>query len=217
LLITSNIPFSARQEQSFLRLMGRYFRSCEYLMSGIDLNLQRKKTWLERWKKAFYTHELSNLPMKLAGWAKFIDSQALAGTSPQEVQAVLNSLQTLSFRMNELIAERGSPQAPFLVQELRSDVQAWRVKVLQTFQRLVKDPGAGERETLHAGLAQIVDHLEQRIEQTYDKAEEKQLSHRDGENFYRLLGAYRGVSKALIEYAGSAGDINWARWREERF
>ena len=29
--------------------------------------------------------------------------------------------------------------------------------------------------------------------------------------------AYRGVSEALVEYAGSAGDIDWSSWREERF
>ena len=39
----------------------------------------------------------------------------------------------------------------------------------------------------------------------------------DREDFYRLLGAYRGVLKALIEYTESAGDSDWARWREERF
>ena len=40
---------------------------------------------------------------------------------------------------------------------------------------------------------------------------------RDEEKFYRLLGAYRAVSEALVDYAGDTADINWARWREERF
>ena len=44
-----------------------------------------------------------------------------------------------------------------------------------------------------------------------------ELNPQDSENFYRLLGAYRGALKALIEYTESAGDSDWARWREERF
>ena len=50
-----------------------------------------------------------------------------------------------------------------------------------------------------------------------DKAGESELSDRDGEDFYRLIGAYRGLSEALIEYAGSAEGIDWKRWRESRF
>ena len=217
LAITANIPFSARPELAFLRLLGRYFRSCEYLMFTTHWDPKQKKTRFERWKKTFYTYELSSLPTKLGGWARFINSKALPGTSPQQIQAVLTSLQPLSYRMNELLKERGSPQAPFLVQELLLDVRAWRVKVQETFQRLAEEPDAGEIETFRAGLAEIIDHLEQRIAETLDKAAENQLSDRDGENFYRLLGAYRGVSEALVEYAGSADTIDWGPWREERF
>jgi hypothetical protein len=217
LAITANIPFSARPELAFLRLLGRYFRSCEYLMFTMHRDPKQKKTRFERWKKTFYTHELSTLPTKLGGWARFIDSKALPGTSPQQVQAVMTSLQALSYRMQELLKERRSSQAPFLVQELLSDVRAWRGKVQETFQRLSKESDVGKKETFRAGLDRIIDHLEQRIEETLDKAAENQISDRDGENFYRLLGAYRGVSEAVVEYAGNAGVIDWTQWREERF
>jgi hypothetical protein len=217
LAITSNIPFSARPELAFLRLLGRYFRSCEYLMFSMHWDPKQKQTRFDRWKKTFYTYELSTLPTKLGGWARFIDSKALPGTSPQQVQAVLTSLQPLSYRMNELLKERGSSQAPFLVQELQSDVRAWRVKVQETFQRLSEDPAAGEQEAFSTRLAEIMGRLEARIKETLDKAAEGQLSVEDGENFYRLLGAYRGVSEAMVEYAGSAGAIDWAPWREDRF
>ena len=93
LAITSNIPFSARPEQAFLRLLGRYFRSCEYLMLTTHWDPKREKTRFERWKKNFYTHELSTLPTKLGGWTRFIDSKALPGTTPQQVQALVNRLQ----------------------------------------------------------------------------------------------------------------------------
>ena len=39
----------------------------------------------------------------------------------------------------------------------------------------------------------------------------------DGECFYRLLGAFRSVSEALVRYADAAPGIEWSRWREERF
>jgi uncharacterized membrane protein YccC len=217
LAITAHVPFSLRPEQAFLRLLNRFFRSCEYLMSTMRRDPQRDVTRLERWREAFHACEVSTLPRKLMVWAPHIGKKALSGSSPQQVQAVVTSLQGLAYRMQALLEERGNPQAQFLVQELQADVRAWRLRVQETFQRLSKNPAAGEREAFRSRLDGILGHLEKRIKGALDKAPEGPFSDRDGENFYRLLGAYRGVSEALINYAGSAGTIDWAQWKEARF
>ena len=43
------------------------------------------------------------------------------------------------------------------------------------------------------------------------------MSPGEGEDLYRLLGAYRSVSEALVDYARAAGAIDWEPWREARF
>ena len=70
---------------------------------------------------------------------------------------------------------------------------------------------------LSEGLAETLRHLEGRIGETMNKLAEGEISDRDGEHFYRLLGAYRGVSEALVGIAGSTNAINWGHWREARF
>jgi hypothetical protein len=215
LAVTAYIPFSPRPERAFLRLLGRFFRSCEYLMSTWDPS--RSVTLLDRWREAFHVREVSTLPQKLEAWSRFIDTTTLPGTSPQQVQAVVANLQALSYRIQSLLEERGTVQSRSLVQELLTDVQAWRLRVQETFQRLSVDPVAGEREVFRSNLDQVLGHLEARIKETADRVALARLSAQEGENFYRLLGAHRGVSEALVDYAGSAGVIDWARWREERF
>ncbi len=215
--ITANVPFSLRPERVFLRLLGRFFRSCDLLMSTMHWDLQRPVTRLDRWREGFHAREVSTLPRKLGAWAPHIDTKALPGTSPQQVQAVVTSLQGLTYRIKELLDEPGNPQAQFLVQELQADVRAWRLRVQETFQRLSEDPTAGDREAFRTKLDVILDRLEERIKGALDKVSEGLFSDGDGENFYRLLGAYRGVSEALVNYAGSTGPIDWAQWREERF
>jgi hypothetical protein len=37
------------------------------------------------------------------------------------------------------------------------------------------------------------------------------------ENFYRILGAFKGLSESGIEYSLAAEAIDWALWKEERF
>ena len=215
--ITAYIPVSLRPERAFMRLLGRYFRSSDYLMSAMRLDPTHTATRLERWKKAFHAHEVTTLPAKLGSWAPHLDYQVLSGTSPEQVQALVTSLQSLSYRLQQLLEERDNPQAPFLVRELLADIRTWRLKVRGTFQQLSENPTAGEHEVFRTGLDRITEHMEARIKEVIDKASDVQASDQDAENFYRLLGAYRGVSEALVEYAGNADVIDWDRWREERF
>ena len=217
LAITAYIPVSPRPERAFLRLIGRYFRSSEYLMSTMRSNPAYAATPLGRWKKAFHEREVATLPAKLGSWAPHLDNWALSGTSAAQVQTLVTRLQSLSYRMQQLFSECSTPQAPLLVQNLLADFQAWHTGVQETFQRLSGNPASGEQQALRTRLTGVVNHMEQRIAETFNNTAGGQLSDRDEENFYRLLGAYRGVSEALVDYASSSSDIDWAQWREERF
>jgi len=215
--VSAYIPWSIRPERAFLRLLGRFFRSSEYLLSTMRRVPGGSPTRFERWRRAFHTREVSTLPAKLGTWSPHIDTRALRDTSPQQIQSLVTSLQILSNHMQDLLKSRGSPQAQLLVQELLADFRAWRLGVQEIFQRLSKDPAAGEQEAFRNRLAERMQQLEERIKGVLDKVPDDQLSDRDEENFYRLLGAYRGVSEALVDYAGSTSVIDWTRWREERF
>ena len=217
LAITAHIPFSPRPESTFLRLLGRFFKSSGYLVSTLRWDPASNPSRLDHWRKVFHSREVSTLPRKLQAWAPLIGASAPLGTSTQQVQAVVTSLQTLTNRMQALIESRDDPQAGILVQQLLEDIRAWRLRVEETFQRLSENPATAEREAFRTRLEGIMGHMETRIEEAMDRAADGQLSDQDAENFYRLLGAYRGVSEALVDYAGNADVIDWSRWREERF
>ena len=217
LAITAYIPVSPRPERAFLRLLERYFRSSEYLMSTLRWDPAHTATPLERWKKAFHEREVAMLPVKLDSWAPHLDSWVLTDTSADQVQTLVTRLQSLSNRMQQLLRERNTPQAPLLIENLLTDLQAWRKGVQNTFLQLSENPATGEQRALRTRLTDTVNHMEQRIAETMDKATAEQLSDRDEENFYRLLGAYRGMSEALVDFTETAGVIDWAPWREERF
>jgi hypothetical protein len=59
--------------------------------------------------------------------------------------------------------------------------------------------------------------LEKRIAQCLDNNPRRELSSTEAQNFYRLLGAYRGTSEALLDFAQQAKRIDWTPWHEERF
>jgi uncharacterized membrane protein YccC len=217
LAITAYIPFSPLPQRAFLRLLGRFFHSCEYLISAMRWDPQYSVTPLKRCRKTFHAHEVSTLPRKLEAWALHIDSKMLPGTSPQQVQAVVSSMQALTYRMHEVLEVNDDTQAQFVAEELLSEIRSWRLEVQRTFRRLSDDPAVGDQEAFSSRLAEITDNLEDRIKRALDKATDAQIDDNDSENTYRLLGAYRGVSEALVEYASNASVISWAQWREGRF
>ncbi len=224
--ITAYIPVSTRPEKAYQRLLGRFFRSCEYLMSTLRWDPTRSPSALDRWRRAFHAREVATLPAKLGAWANAIDTKALPGTTPQQVQTLTNRLQALTYRMQELLDARQSPQADLLVRELldgcarlasgrcRGCSKGWPGGPgIGSAADSITSSAAGLRERLTTKL----EHLEQRIEETLNKAADGEITERDAEHFYRLLGAYRGLSEATIAYAASADGIDWSRWREARF
>jgi len=217
LAITAHIPFSPRPERIFLRLMGRFFRSCDYLLASRDKKSDRRMTGLDHWRTAFHVRELSSLPQKMAGLIPQIDPKVLPGTTAAQLQAIVASLQSLADQMQGIAEASSYTQSMHLPKDLRTDISDWQIAVQNTFSNLSGDPTSGNRDAFQSRLAGIMTVLEQRIQLVLDKGGESRISAQDGENFYRLLGAYRGVSDALVSYAGSTMSVEWAPWREERF
>ena len=79
--------------------------------------------------------------------------------------------------------------------------------------QLEVDPGADLEQRLSARLHR----LEQRINESLSLTEANVLSNEDYENFYRVLGSYRGVSEAMLALAKTNEDVSLARWQEARF
>jgi uncharacterized membrane protein YccC len=216
LLLFSRIPFSLQPDKAFLRMLGRFFRSSEYLMASMRWDPTVTPTRLDNWKRAFHAREVATLPKKLAGWALVVDTRALPGTTTAQVQMLASRLQGLAYRMQELMTARDRPQGDLLIGELLEDVRSWRLKVQAVLQQFSKNPAAIPGAVLRERLMLRMDQLEGRIEETLNKVG-GEFDERDNENFYRLIGAYRGFSEALLEYAGTAENVEWQRWRESRF
>ena len=217
LAITAYFPVNLRQEKSFLRLLDRYFRSWAELLSGMHRDVQHAETRFERMRKAFNIREVSSIPTKLAGWAKFLDVKVLPGTDAKHVQALLPRLQDLAGRTRELVEVRGSLRNQYLIDELGDEALDWRRGLQEAFVDLASAPADLRQETYRSRLDGLIERLETRIRQTLDRSTEEQFSREDGEQLYRLLGAYRGVSESLVGYTAAAGAIEWGPWHEERF
>jgi hypothetical protein len=157
------------------------------------------------------------LPQKLAAWGGQIDHRLFPGSTPEQVQTLVNSLHALALRIKGLLNARDIPQSTLLVRELINDVRAWRMAIEELFHRWYDDPATESDVDLQERLTIGVKGLETRIGRALTLAEQGEIGPEDYKNFYRLMGSYRGLSEAVVAHAKVAGGIDWVQWREERF
>ncbi len=217
LALTFYFPISWRRERMFLRLLHRYFRSYQYVVILMGRDANRPLTRYGRWRESFHLREVATIPDKLAGWAPHIDSAALAGRPADRLLDLIAGLQELTTRLPAMRDAAGQTYGEVLRQQLQDDVRAWRNGVADILQRVATDPTGGEGSVLCGRLDRFVQRLESRIRETLNGPAAVRLGEREAGQFYRLPGAYRGVSEALVAYTERTGSIDWARWREERF
>jgi uncharacterized membrane protein YccC len=206
--ITAYIPLSSRPTDAFRRLLRRYFTSAGTMLSAAPL---------PAWKTAFHAHELKTLPGKLAAWSGHINPARLDSGGPAQLQALVSSLQALSLRIQELRSVGTLPQSQTAFTAIASDLEAWVARAEKLCQRLADDPSAASATDSSAVLTGILQQLESCIEHVMDQDKEQPMDETEGVNFYQLLGAYRGMSAALLKAESQAGAIDWPRWSEERF
>ncbi len=215
LFVMSYLLGSPRPEKVVLRLLDRFFGSAEFLMSRSEPESGRASV-LDRWRIAYHERQLRSLPAKLGAWGHAVDRKILSENTPEQIQTLATGVQTLVYRIQQLLDAGAVRQVEPLRTELLDDIKTWHLGLEATFGRWSKTPEAEPVAPLEQRLDAGVARLEQRIEEVLNRAGAK-VTGEEGERFFRLLGGYRGVSEAALAYANAAQLINWSQWREERF
>jgi len=159
---------------------------------------------------------LRSLPVKLSAWSKAVDRKRLPEYASEQIQALVVSIQSLVYRMEQFLETEMVIRAQPLSQELRDDLKIWHTGIENIFGRWSRNPQAEPVAPLRQRLETGFIRLEKQIEEVVNRSG-GEVSREEGENFYRLLGGYRGISEAVLAYAGVAQDIDWSHLREERF
>ena len=217
LAVATHFPVSFRAEHVFLRLLGRFFRACAYLASTLQWDRANPPTRWQRLRRVLHLGDLARVPGKLAIWGSALPAAALGQSTTEEMQAVVDSLQALAYRMQDLIETRATPQSQLLARELLSQVHAWRVGLQDIFRNLSQHPEAADFADFRSRLDAMLGRLEEQIKKAVAGEDRASIATRENENSIRLLGAFRGVSEELVNFARQSGGIDWARLREARF
>jgi hypothetical protein len=217
LAVATHFPVSFRAEHVFLRLVKRFFRACAYLALTVQWDPANPPTRWQRLRRVLHLGDLARVPGKLAIWGSTLPAAALGQSTAEQVQAFIDSLQALAYRVQDLVEARATPPSQVLARELLPQVRAWRVGLQDIFCNLSQHPGAADFTDFRSRLDAMLERLEGQVEKAVADADQAGISTREHENSLRLLGAFRGVSEALVNFARQASGIDWARLHEARF
>jgi hypothetical protein len=217
LAVATHFPISFRAEHVFLRLLGRFFRACAYLVSTLHWDPAKQPTRWQRLRRELHLGDLARVPGKLAIWGSTLPAAALGHSTTKQVQVLVDNLQALAYRMQDLIETRAREQSPVLARELLSQLREWRLGLQRIFGNLSRHPEAADFADFRVRLDTMLEQLEGQIEKAVADADKAGISIPESENSIRLLGAFRGLSEELVNFAKQSGEIDWACLREARF
>jgi hypothetical protein len=217
LTVTEYVPVSHQPDRVFLRMVARHLRSCELLLTTLAWDPGGAPGRLAAWRRRFHVHEIASLPRKLTAWARMIPPAALGHSTQTQLQELVTSLEGLGRRLLELLEARGAVETGPLEQALLADIRAWRLSVQQELQGLLERPEAAHPAPLRSRLDREIDRIEARTRQAVEGAGVASLAGDELERMYRLLGAHRGVSEALVDVVGRAEGLDWRHLAEARF
>ena len=215
--VSAYIPISWIPEHVFNRLLKRYFHSCSYVFSSIFEKPQKQNSYLTNYNNEFHANEISKLPVKLNSWAKHIPNKEKSGATSEQIQALVNSIETLSLHIQDLQKIHKNMCPLNFTHEMQSDLQEWCQRIEIRLQKLSIAPDTGNSDVFRKKLDKTLGQLEQHIESVLNKIDSLKFNEQDSENFYLLLGSLRSVSEALVNYANNVERINWNQYHEERF
>ena len=210
---------SPRPEKVFLRLVARFCRHSEFLLSRVALDRDEQRGLVKRWQMMIYRNDLLEIPAKLAVIGQRIDYKLLSGHTPEQVQTLVNSLQAIAYWIKELVEVRELPQADLLVAAAIEDLRAWRLTAQEQLRFWADNPAlaASQSNAIRDRLATRMSSLEEKMGKTFRGLKEGELSQGEMENFYQILGAFRGFSESGIDYTRAAEVIDWKQLKEARF
>ncbi len=201
-------------ERMFLRFLDRFFRHADLLISAEDAAGKAQQSLWTRFRMIFYRNSLMETAGMMTLFAWQINYRWFPRTPPEQVQELLKCIYALGHRIEVLVEARKAPLSARLEAELMDEKQDWQQIIQEWFQRR---PGEAHASGLAADYEARLANLEKRIEQAFARVGEAEIKPEEYEGFYGLLGAYRGLSEAVRDYARVASSFDWQTWQETRF
>jgi len=209
----------SRPERLLLSSLKRFFHGFGNIASGFALNRIKDQVKGKKLRKRYFESMVLPVPIQLQKVEKNLEYKLFPDNTPEKVQHLLDSLQSITFRLQalEIAYDRAALHSPDLMvsfsplgKQLRERLQ----RVFGSWARCQKGDALGDER---ATLQEISRDLEKKLDTLDYNKDKVRTEDRMLSNFYALLGSVRSLIEAMADTQRAIRQINWDQWAEERF
>ncbi|MCB1970052.1 MAG: FUSC family protein [Geminicoccaceae bacterium] len=216
LAITTSIPVSFHPEDAFNRLLHRFFGSTLKLLESLKFEHRNRQGWWQRQVHAYHLRQVNSIPQKLEAWVAALPPGAVGPNGREDFRHLADAIAIVSRRLLDLMALRDAELDSRVVERILPVIRQWRLGVQQVCVDLVQSPGSLDGDDLAGRLSRRLNEVHDIARQALEDIADDPDFERSEHNVVRELGAFRGISEAIVVTAGSATRIDWQRLNETR-
>jgi uncharacterized membrane protein YccC len=207
---------ASRPEKAVLRFTHRYFGSAKFLLAHLANTRGGELSIMDKIRLTWHRNQVKNLADRINTWSKAIDYKLFPNVTPEQVGALVGSLEQITLSIKELYdVKYGSTISSVPERDLRHELEDWNRSLQQVFADWSIEPNRSWQEGKQENINTWMETLETKMEKSVNKISDPANARLD--HFYNLLIGYRGITAAVANYARIVPDIDLKHWKEERF
>ena len=217
LALATHFPVSFRAEHVFLRLLGRFFRACAYLASTLQWDPANPPTRWQRLKRVSHLGDLARSRASSPSGEVRCPRRPWVNPRPRRCRRSSTACKPLPIACKTSLRPARHRNRNCLRANCFPRCTRGEFGLQDIFCNLSQHPEAADIADFRSRLDAMLERLEEQIEKAVAGEDQASIATCENENSIRLLGAFRGVSEELVNFARQSAGVNWARLREARF
>ena len=206
-------------EKIMLRGVQRFLAGSARMIDDFHLRSRRLQSRGRKRRKRVFESAILPVSMQLLKVEKNLDYPLFPDNTPEKVQHLLDSLQSVRLRLQSVeatytVAESESPE---LMQSIDSLNEIWRKHIriiLEKWARLEQTDTLAKEWRPHSTLSR---DLEQQLGKLQQDNKLGDTDRQDVVNIYAVIGSIQSLMDAMKELGDSMKQINWHQWAVARF
>ena len=218
-VIVNQLLSPMHPEKIMLRSVQRFLAGSARMIDDFHFRPPRQQKRGRKRRKRVFESAILPVSLQLLKVEKNLDYPLFPDNTPEKVQHLVDSLQSVRLRLQSVeatytVAESESPE---LMQSLDPLNEKWRKRIrhiLEKWARLEQTDSLVKEWSTESTLSQ---DLEQQLDKLQHDNELRDSDRQDLVNIYAVIGSIQSLLDAMKELGDSMKQINWHQWAVARF
>ena len=206
-------------EKVLLRSMHRFLAGSARIIGDFRAFSPRQQRRGRQRRKRLFENAILPISAQLLTLEKNLDYSLFPDNTPEKVQHLVDSLQSVRLRLLTLetsftVAEAESPE---LMHSLDTLNEKWRTRIASVLEKWARLEQTDALIKEWKSGTTLSEDLEQHLEKLQQDKHPDDFSGQALRNLYAVLGSTKSLLDAMHELGNSMQQINWKQWEVARF